>query len=109
MVTLRIHTKMTSPTGISEIGGALQAQHLADQAIIDADLWGCVQLHWIVTALTIKVQWHTRFSHFLEARAQLGEIGMMDLICITSPEMIIKHLLGLDQVVTLEKFARRPQ
>ena len=44
------------------------------------------------------------FAHFLEARAELGEIGMMDLVCITSPEMIIKHLLGLDEVVTLEKF-----
>ena len=44
------------------------------------------------------------FAHFLQARAALGEIGMMDLVCITSPEMIIKHLLGLEQVVTLEKF-----
>lgn len=44
------------------------------------------------------------FANFLEARAQLGEIGMMDLICITSPEMIVKHLLGLSEVVTLEKF-----
>tara|TARA_Y100000004_G_scaffold184490_1_gene233589 strand:+ start:91 stop:1575 length:1485 start_codon:yes stop_codon:yes gene_type:complete len=44
------------------------------------------------------------FANFLDARSQLGEIGMMDLICITSPEMIIKHLLGLDEVVTLEKF-----
>ena len=44
------------------------------------------------------------FANFLEARSKLGEIGMMNLICITSPEMIIKHLLGLDEVVTLEKF-----
>jgi len=44
------------------------------------------------------------FADFLETKSLLGEIGMMDLICIASPEAIIANLLALDEVKTLDVF-----
>ena len=44
------------------------------------------------------------FTDFLSAKSALGEIGMMDLICIASPEAIIANLLSLDEVKTLDVF-----
>ena len=45
-----------------------------------------------------------KFTDFLSAKSLLGEVGMMDLICIASPEAIIANLLGLDEVKTLDVF-----
>ncbi len=44
------------------------------------------------------------FTDFLSAKSKLGEIGMMDLVCIASPEAIIANLLGLSEVKTLDVF-----
>ena len=44
------------------------------------------------------------FADFLEAKAQLGEMSVMDMICIASPEAVVANLLGLSQVQTLDVF-----
>lgn len=44
------------------------------------------------------------FTDFLSAKSALGEIGMMDLICIASPEAIIANLLSLSEVKTIDVF-----
>jgi len=44
------------------------------------------------------------FSDFLSAKAKLGEMAVMDMMCIASPEAVVAGLLGLSQVQTLDVF-----
>lgn len=44
------------------------------------------------------------FSDFLSAKAGLGEMAVMDMICIASPEAVVANLLSLSQVQTLDVF-----
>lgn len=47
------------------------------------------------------------FSDFLSAQSQLGEIGLMDLMAIVSPEMMVANLLSMSEVKTLDVFGPR--
>ena len=44
------------------------------------------------------------FASFLQAKAELGEMAVMDMICIASPESVVANLLSLSQVQTLDVF-----
>ncbi len=44
------------------------------------------------------------FADFLSAKSALGEMAVMDMICIASPEAVVANLLGLAQVQTLDVF-----
>ena len=44
------------------------------------------------------------FADFLTAKSNLGEMAVMDMICIASPEAVVTNLLSLDQVQTLDVF-----
>ncbi len=44
------------------------------------------------------------FSDFLTAQSQLGEIGLMGLMAIVSPEMMVANLLSMSEVKTLDVF-----
>ena len=44
------------------------------------------------------------FADFLTAKSALGEMAVMDMICIASPEAVVTNLLALAQVQTLDVF-----
>ena len=43
-------------------------------------------------------------SDFLEAKSSMGELGMMDMICIASPEAVLANLLSMSEVKTIDVF-----
>ena len=47
------------------------------------------------------------FSDFLTAQSKLGEIGLMDLMAIVSPEMMVANLLSMSEVKTVDVFGPR--
>tara|TARA_R100001086_G_scaffold53811_3_gene24067 strand:+ start:4597 stop:6039 length:1443 start_codon:yes stop_codon:yes gene_type:complete len=49
------------------------------------------------TSLTIK--------NILAGMATLGELGTQGLVMVVSPEFLVKHLIGLSEVLTIDKFA----
>ena len=43
-------------------------------------------------------------SDFLTAKSEMGELGMMNMICIASPEAVLANLLGMAEVKTIDVF-----
>ena len=44
------------------------------------------------------------FAKLLGLKAQMGELAMQNVVIFASPEAILANLLGLDQVLTVDKF-----
>jgi hypothetical protein len=44
------------------------------------------------------------FADFLEAKSALGELAVMNMMCIASPEAVVANLLAMDEVKTLDVF-----
>ena len=44
------------------------------------------------------------FAKLLGLKAEMGELALQDVVIFASPEAILANLLGLDQVLTVDKF-----
>lgn len=66
--------------------------------------WDGLRREAIARGTTVNQATSLTYDEFLTLRYTLGELGAGSVNCIVSPEVLVKYILGMDNVATVDKF-----